>query len=456
LQDNYLRAIATLESSQTLATVYVAFSGGMDSTVLLDVAAWCHRERLAHLPLKAIHVNHQLQSEAGQWVEQCRQTCERSGIDLVEGGVEVSSQSGIGLEAAAREARYRFFESRLVSGDVLMLGHHAEDQIETFFLHLMRGSGSRGLAAIPFARPCGAGRLARPFLTIERDRLLQYAQLSQLSWIEDPSNQNIEYDRNFLRHQVIPCLKSRWPHVVSAVGRSARILSAESALLAEMGESDFQACSVKGGCSVPDGCLPDALYVDRLAALSEERRTNLLRYWLSRQAIAFPGTGKMEQATRVLIFAGADASPVVELGEYRWVRYGGVIYLQNTPNSLLEEQPHIYEKYFINIGQSIDIKGVGRVSLVCQKTAGIDKARLKGKTLEIRFRLGGETIRLGSRGHTRKVKELMREANIAPWERSKLPMLYADNELIALWDGRVASHWYRENTAKVVNFVFER
>ena len=199
--------LATLKKAQRLQ---VALSGGIDSLSLLVGLCRIAKEELLP-PINAIHINHQLHPDADAWAHCCAETCRHLGVDLTTRVISVVD-SGNGPEAAARQARYEVFESLLMPGDVLLMGHHQDDQAETLMLRLLRGAGPRGLSAIPESRVCGQGILLRPLLHTPRSVIEAFAASESLLPITDSSNSDTRYDRNFIRHEVLPVLEQRWPH----------------------------------------------------------------------------------------------------------------------------------------------------------------------------------------------------------------------------------------------------
>lgn len=253
----------------------IAFSGGLDSSVLLHLLAdWARHEDLP--PLSAIHVHHGLQPAADAWPEYCAQFCARLDIPLEVVRVQVAP--GASLEQAARRVRYAAFAERLGSGEVLLGAQHRDDQAETLLLRLLRGAGVRGLAAMPASRPLGQGSLVRPLIDCSRAELQAYAQSHGLAWVEDPSNADERFSRNFLRRQVMPLLAERWPQMTASLARSASHLSEAQQLLDELAEMDLLAA--RGVCALPWLPLP-SLDLSAVTALSDARQRNLLRHWLA-------------------------------------------------------------------------------------------------------------------------------------------------------------------------------
>ena len=268
----HAKLLQTLAPWRNAPAWHIAFSGGLDSTVLLHLLA-----NTEHLPPhKAIHIHHGLQAAADAWPSHCQSICDRLGVPLHVMHVQV--QPGASLERAAREARYQAFAEVVGAGEVLLTGQHRDDQAETLLFRLLRGAGVRGLAAIPMHRPLANGHLVRPLLDASRAELEAYAHEHQLTWIEDPSNADPRFSRNYLRHRVFPLLTERWPQAVSSLARTAEHLSEAQGLLDELAQMDLHAADQ----SSPFPWLPlPSLALAPLRELSDARQRNVLRHWLT-------------------------------------------------------------------------------------------------------------------------------------------------------------------------------
>lgn len=294
---------ASLAGLHREARIAVAFSGGLDSTVLLDITAQAYVDRI-HL-LSAIHVHHGLSVQADAWAESCRVACAARGVPLTIVRVAVPRGSDEGLEAAARRLRYRAFAAH--PAEHVLLAHHANDQAETLLFNLLRGAGVRGAAGIP-VRSGPAGRYLRPLLACSRVELESYAHAHRLSWIEDESNADTAYSRNFIRHDVVPVLSSRFPAAVENLARAADNFAEAQSMLDELAEMDLGAYR--------DFPVP----VDLLAALSHARARNALRYLLALQGLQAPSSVRLEEVLRQFLEAGPDRHPSLELPTYRLFR----------------------------------------------------------------------------------------------------------------------------------------
>lgn len=391
-------------------TWYVAFSGGLDSTVLLHLLAE-HARNHASPALRAIHIHHGLQPAADAWPAHCQSTCDRLGIVLQVIHVQVSP--GASLEQAARAARYAAFSQRLGPGDVLFTGQHRDDQAETLLFRLLRGAGLRGLAAMPEQRRLGQGNLARPLLGWSRQQLRDYAEARQLAWIEDPSNADSRFARNYLRAEVFPHLQQRWPQASQNLARAAEHLGEALGLLDELAQGDL-ALAEEGAPLAWPGL--DSLDLAALVALSPARQRNALQYWLSRRT-RLPDT-RHWAGWADLRDAAADAQPVWRLGDGQLLRSHGRIWwlsgdwLRQPGAGLAWRDP----------GKPLRLPGNGSVRLVGAVPAG---------SLRIAYRQGGEVLDIPGRGR-RELKRLLNELQVPHFLRPRLPLLYHGERLLAL------------------------
>lgn len=405
------------------ASLCVALSGGLDSTALLHGLLSLnspHQQRR----VRALHVNHHLHRDAGRWQRCCEKLCERLGVELTIRDVNVRPGAGLGLEAAARQARYQVFAENLSADEYLLTAHHQDDQLETVLLRLLRGSGVRGLAGIPVLRPLGEGWVMRPLLEVSRTDLLAYAIANRLTWIEDPSNRDTRLDRNYLRHRVIPRLRERWPASGLTVGRTAQHSQAAMQLLEELAADDAASIGAT-----------DAVDLQRLTELSAERQRNLLRYLMSVKGIRPPSQAQLEAGLRQVLNARRDAVPRVRWSQGEIRRYRQRLFILDFhPEDLAREQP---SSVGWSAGSRVDL-GAAR-GLLARGVGGEIADRFYDRDLVVRFRAGGERLRLKKTGHSHALKKLFQSAGILPWMRQHLPLVYCADQLIA-----VANLWVDE------------
>lgn len=395
----------------------VAFSGGLDSTVLLHaLVAVVDSGAIPCAPILAVHVDHGLQEDSMAWASHCETVAAVLGV-AYRGEIVRIDACDDGVEAAARRARYDCFERLLEPGDWLMSAHHQDDQGETLLLNLLRGSGPLGLAGIAASRPLGAGRLIRPLLDVSRGELEAYAARCDLLWQEDPSNRDNRFDRNFLRNDVLPLLKRRWPAASARLARSAALAAEASDLLDALAAHDLG----------PAGA-PTRLDVVRLQMLSTARQRNLLRSAIRQAGLPSVPAKSLDTILTDVLAAREDAEPLVSWagGEVR--RYRDAVYLL-APLPALPPAP-----ITLVPGCPVDLgPGVGRLRLERGDGAGIDPA-LADAGLDVDFRVGGERLRPLRHEHTRKLKTLLQEAGIVPWMRGRIPLILSDERLVAVAD----------------------
>ena len=419
------------------ARYLVAFSGGLDSTVLIHALAALQQRR----PVIAVHVDHALQPGSAEWQAHCRDVAAELGIEFHSKTVEVADDSGLGPEAAAREARYAALSSFMHQDDWLLSAHHRDDQAETLLLNLIRGSGPVGVAGIPPLRLLGQGWLVRPMLDVSVDAMRDYASRHALSWVDDPSNADIRFQRNFLRHEILPSLRRRWPDIGNRLQRSAGHAREASDLLRDLAKIDLAAL---GGDA-------ERLRIGELLLLSPARQRNVIRYALRVLQLPTPTAAQLACVQQDLLQARDDSQPQVAWPGAVLRRYRGCLYLSSAaPCGPIRRQG--FSAAGVDLG-----RGLGRIRLVETSGEGIDPALAKSG-LTLSSRAGGERIRLKGQAHRKKLKKLLQEEGVVPWMRDRLPLLYAGDQLVAVadlwiaadavskpgfgvrWDGRPALH----------------
>ena len=312
---------AALSSVPRSQRWWIAYSGGVDSHCLLHILSGLVSDQ--RIDLAAVHVDHGLHRDSARWVQHCTEVCTQQSIPLRVFCVQARAAPGESQEATARLARYAAFAELLQAGEVLLTAHHQDDQAETILLQLLRGAGSRGLAAMPPLAPFHAGYLARPLLGQTRSDLIAYAQQEHLAWIEDDSNQDSRMDRNYLRHQVLPVLTARWPSAGKTLARAAVHQAESMALLEVLAAQDQRLVA---------GPSPQTLRVKPLCALSPARARNLLRYWIRTQGHPTPSTAVLGEVIKAAA-ARWDRKALVTWKDSAIWRHRDLLYLQ--PN-----EPH--------------------------------------------------------------------------------------------------------------------
>jgi tRNA(Ile)-lysidine synthase len=397
------------------SAICVGFSGGLDSTVLLEILS----EQVTGYKITAVHVNHGLSPNASDWVRLCERFCANHGVPLTIAPVRVDTSSPEGIEGAARTARYATFAAR--PEPYLALAHHLDDQAETVLLQLLRGTGLKGIAAMPELRALRGTpvQVFRPLLDYSRAQLLEYARERELKWIEDESNASTRFDRNFLRHDVGPLFDARYRGWREALARFARHAGAANDLLDQLAALD----GVPDRPGVPMPIDP---------SLPEERRANALRAFLARNMVSMPTEARLAEMSRQLFEAREDARVRIDHAGISIVRHKETVMIERglaMPAAVVAPRgawrvdwKHEPE---LDLG---DDRGVVRFESV--RGEGISAANATAGAWYFAARSGGETIRLGADRPTRTLKNLLQEREIPMWQREKLPLLFHDGRLV--------------------------
>jgi tRNA(Ile)-lysidine synthase len=404
------------------ARYVIAFSGGLDSTVLTHILATTQQTH--GVPVVAVHIDHDLQAGSAGWSDSCDSFATDLGIDFITRKVCVDRASGLGPEASARAARYAALRDIVQPDDWLLSAHHEDDQAETLFLNLMRGSGPAGLAGIGALRRFALGWLVRPMLDVARTALKDYATNAGLSWVSDPTNEELEFDRNYLRHEVMPRLDQRWPDAAGRLRRSAELAGEAAQLLSELAAIDQLAIAEH----------PNRLSLAELCKISPERQRNVLRHAIRGLGLPVPGRGQLQSIVDDLIPARDDAQPLVSWRGAEVRRYRNQLYViaGNLPESTPDDFLPLHGGKF-ELGT-----GLGVLTLTAGATIGLSDAVMRAG-VELRFREGGEDFQPQGQAHTRKLKKLLQEAGVVPWMRDRLPILYSSGRIVAVADLWIAS-----------------
>ncbi|WP_107850546.1 tRNA lysidine(34) synthetase TilS [Oceanimonas marisflavi] len=406
----YPRFLQRINDLYPQGPLYVAFSGGLDSTVLLVLAARLAAEQAREI--HALHVHHGLQAAADAWPAHCARVAESLNVPCRILQVKVETGPRISLEAAARNARYAALADELPSGAALLTGHHLDDQAETLLLALKRGAGIAGLAAMPECKPLGQGIQLRPLLQVSRAELERFATEQGLSWVEDPSNADNRFDRNFLRNEILPRLLAQWPAFAHTASRSAGLCAEQLELAEALAGQDLPALQNDHG----------GLCVAGLSRLSQTRRNNALRYWLARAGLHL-SLSQLKVVWHELAQARVDADPVFNIGGKTLRRYQGHLYvpvLQGKPvaASLLEPEQWL-------------ALGVGRLRLCRVEDEADLRVDLAPQQLHIAFAVSGLRARPVGRSGSRPLKKLWQEYGVPPWHRERVPLLMLGEQLVA-------------------------
>jgi len=401
----------------------IAYSGGVDSLVLL------HCFKQIDAAVRAVHVHHGLQAVADDWVEHCQQTCERLNIPLDVLYVDAKQKQGTSPEESARNARYQALHNNLTEGECLVTAQHLNDQAETLLLQLFRSASSAGLSAMPAYKVFGNHVHIRPLLSFSRKEIEAFAQQNNLHWVEDPSNQDVSFDRNFLRKDILPLLQDRWPEVNTQLATVASLQSNNLRVL-----EDMAAIDLANVLSLQDGQSKNYLFevvsmlsLKRLKKLSSSRLLNLLRYWVIVTLKQQPTRNLLEEIENSLINSQPDAKPDIVFSDYAFRKFQGDLYLlktntKETAQGELEWDP----------ASPLRLSDLNvRLKAVMTSGEGLNKTLLD-ESLNVRFRKGGEKFHPVGRRHSQSLKKLLQEAGVPPWERDVLPLVYFGDELVAV------------------------
>ncbi len=447
--------------------ILVAYSGGIDSQVLLHSLASLKKKSLdntIHIanPVSVCHVNHGLSKNAEQWEIFAQQQCDLLDIPLDICRVYVKAKAQHSLEELARDARYDALKAliteKTLSNVIVLTGHHSDDQAETFLLALKRGSGLKGMSAMKQTMPFADALLVRPLLTISRSQIEAYAHDNNLSWIDDESNEDTRFDRNFIRHQVMPKITERWPSFLKTINRSAEHCQEAELLLIELAQQDLNIIQLAN----------NALSLDKLQTLSQARFNNLIRYFLGNHGCLMPSKAQLTQLQSQLL-AKTDKAPAVKVGDYWLRRFKNSVYLTGELKNITEMslpiklgEQRLTDKSLIELPD-----GLGQLKFeikhLCNSiefTNGKDNvcqyiiAPLLNQTVSIRFSHNNPTCIPDYRQHSRSLKKILQELDIPTWERKRLPFLYYNEELVAVIGHFVCKEYIPAETDNVLSAIW--
>lgn len=437
------------ECSRIELPLTVAFSGGVDSTVLLHLLAVL-RDQGTVSEVRAVHIHHGLSQYADQWATHCQKVCQQCGVPLNVVRVSLENE-GFGIEQAARDARYRVFVDSVRGGGCLLQGHHQDDQAETILLRLFRGTGMDGVQGIPESRTLGEGSLFRPLLKVPGLVIAAYANANGLAYIEDDSNNDERFSRNYLRHRLIPMVEERWP------GASERLVQFAD----EVGEMN-QRLQV-GTKAQLKGCLEyrpqwllgsqPLLNIKTLQQMESHVQRLVVREWLKKQGWQPPSRNMLEQIFREIINARIDAEPQVKMSEHCVIsRFQERLVVLDPVISLEPFEPVLWD------WQKVPVLRLGARSLICHQgpAENCRAIYLPKKPLLLKRRCHipvDEKIAVAGRKGRKTLKKLLQEHKVPPWLRDYLPFIFDGDQMVAapgLWvcesycsntDNGFSLHW---------------
>ncbi|WP_281558573.1 tRNA lysidine(34) synthetase TilS [Thalassomonas sp. RHCl1] len=430
------QTLETFFRSYPKKTVVIAYSGGVDSQVLLYSLARLRQAKRLDNPLMVCHINHGLSENAALWQQSAERECQKLGLELICRQVTLDVSGSQSLEALAREARYQALQQLAPKGALIITGHHSDDQGETLLLALKRGAGLKGLSAMASVSVLGEHTLVRPLLALRRRNIEDYARQHNLSWIEDESNSDTRFDRNFIRHQIMPLLTERWPSMVATMGRSSEHCREGQELLTELAQQDLAQATLSA----------KALSVPELEKLSKARFNNLLRYFLEQHGCLMPSAEQLNQV-HVQLGAPADKTPAVKMADVWLRRYRDGLYLTGDFQDISSWQQQLV---IGGAGRAATIELPDHLGMLCFSSSGdkevvehgLSPAKLERKTLYLRPPQASEPVTVkfshqnprclpDYRQHSRPLKKVLQELALPPWLRQRIPFIYYGETLVA-------------------------
>lgn len=415
---------SALAPFEPLEHIYIAYSGGVDSHVLLHLGA-------SSVPIRkiltAVYVHHGLQTVADDWARHTAQIAEDLAVKFILLQVNATASKGESPEEAARNARYCALKELLGDRDALLVAQHLEDQLETVLLQLMRGSGLRGLSGMPEWMPFGRGRLLRPLLNVTKQTISDYAASHSLRFVDDPSNLCNDFDRNFLRNEVLPLLKQRWPSCAITVARTARNCAEAEGLVTELADEIFNRVHNSDD---------NTLSISRLRVLDSAKQQLMIRHWFLMSGLKMPSHGFVVRLLNQVAEAKETRHPELDNQGRKIRRYRDKLYcLEQSGTETREEKIWPAGQTDITVGKHLTLSW--RVA-----SAGIPMDQWLQAKIHVKFRSGGEKISLPGRIGRHSLKNLYQEAGIPPWERERIPLIYLNCKLAAVGDKWISSEFH--------------
>ncbi|EEX93091.1 tRNA(Ile)-lysidine synthase [Vibrio orientalis CIP 102891 = ATCC 33934] len=403
--------------------IVLGLSGGLDSRVMLELLAqYAQQYRVDCL---AVHVHHGLSDNADQWAEQCQHWCQSLNVQLVVEKVSLDIE-GRSIEESAREARYNALRKYLSSGDLLLTGQHADDQLETFLLALKRGSGPKGLSSMAAVMPFASAQIVRPLLSVTRQEIEEFAQSLDLEWVEDESNQDQRFERNFIRHNLTPNMRERWPHIHQSVRRSAELCAEQEQLLDELMAEKLSAALHSDS----------SLEIATLAEMSELARTRLLRMWLGSLGLRMPSRIQLDKLWQEVAQAQQDANPQLTLADGQIRRFAHKLYVVQAWQSLEQWQCSLQLEQVCELPDEL-----GQLALVSSPNGKLSLKALAQAPLQVIFNPEGLSAHPAERGHSRKLKKLFQEYGVPSWLRRRTPIVMCGERVVAVGDLFIDRHF---------------
>lgn len=415
MNHDLLNEITPLLSVLKQRKFLVAYSGGLDSHVLLHVLS-----RVPDIKLRAVNIDHGLQDDSLWWGRHCRDICNDLSIPFQLIPLNLKVPSGQSIEAYAREKRYQAFSDVLEEGEVLLTGHHQNDQAETLLIQLMRGAGGAGLSAMPMIAGFAKGHLMRPFLNFHRVALEDYASKYQLDFVEDETNADLRYDRNYLRHQILPQLEDRWPGCYGTLSRAALLQGETQRLLDGYLSQDIKSML---------GSVEGTLSVAALKQCDRAKLRALLRIWITDAGFISPSAKKLHHIVSDGLFCSDEASPCIHWQNVEVRRFRDDLYVMEK----LSQHDDAQTFYWDELDDDLPIESLGLSLQSSLLGVWKEKARQEEIGLTVKFRQGGEVIRPSGRDKSITLKNLFQQLAVPPWMRARMPLVYFKDDLVMVY-----------------------
>lgn len=408
------RLFGDLERLFPQADFLIAYSGGLDSSVLLHLCAVGAGTENANR-FSVIHVNHGLHPQANQWADHGERTCEKLGLCYRILVVDGAAKKGQSPEDAARNARYSALQPWVDKTTVVLTAQHQEDQAETMLLQMLRGSGLKGLSGMPASASFGAGIIHRPLLSYSKNAIRHYAKMHSLNWIEDPSNHDLSINRNYLRHEIIPRIEHRWPGMAKTLSRSARLCAESQKLI------DHELVRWFNLVLEPNR---NTLLISKLKEYDKARQRCILRHWILQSGFRSPSEINLNRIVSEVNTAAPDRFPKVHWGEAEVRRYRNELFIMKPLENFSPPSSITW-----SLSQPLEIPGLQGKLEFLPDNASTSGEGIVETSLSIRFRSGGERCRLPGRRGSRSLKKIYQELGVPPWERDRIPLIYINGEL---------------------------
>jgi tRNA(Ile)-lysidine synthase len=393
--------------------IWIACSGGMDSSVLLHLI-FSNKEKIGQ-SLEVVYVDHGLQDESAEWGNFCRTQCNDYDLTFTQLNINETVPKGESVEAWAREKRYALIAQIMNKGDLLFTAHHQDDQVETFFLQALRGAGPRGLSSMPLFKDIANAIHVRPLLNYCRNELLSYASENKLSWREDLSNADTKFDRNYLRNDIIPVFEQRWPAYRETISRLVNHQQDCASLMNEVGLEDLKLVSHE-----------NKLRLDTLRNLSATRQKNIIFTWLQELQLETPGSKHINQIFSDLINSTSDNAPCVNWKDVEIRKYRALLYASNKMNKDVDSIAYDWD-----LASPLKIMDE-TLSAKAEIGIGLSKEKIRNSKISIQYRHGGEKIKPNNNAHSKTVKQIFQERGVIPWVRDRFPLVYINDTLAVI------------------------